>query len=93
MNLAVTGLTIGVGLCLLVGLFTRLASVAGAFFLLSVMATQPPWVAGANTQFFYYQLVEFAALLFLAAVAAGRVAGLDLFLHALWSKCCGKKST
>ena len=93
MNLAVTGLTIGVGLCLLVGLFTRLASIAGALFLLSIMATQPPWVAGAETQFFYYQLVEFAAFVFLAAVAAGRVAGLDYLLHGLWSKCCTKKST
>ncbi len=93
MNLAVTGLTIGVGLCLLLGLFTRLACVAGAGFLLSIMATQPPWIADANTQFFYYQLVEFAALVFLAAAAAGRVAGLDYFLHGLWSLCCGKKST
>ncbi|MCH8840834.1 MAG: PQQ-binding-like beta-propeller repeat protein, partial [Planctomycetes bacterium] len=91
MNLAVTGLTIGVGCCLLLGLFTRLASVAGALFLLSVMATQPPWVAGANTMFFYYQLVEFAAFVFLAAVSAGRVAGLDFILHGLWSMCCGRK--
>ncbi len=91
MNLAVTGLTIGVGCCLLLGLFTRLASVVGALFLLSVMATQPPWVAGADTQFFYYQLVEFAAFLFLAAVSAGRVAGLDFILHGLWSMCCGRK--
>lgn len=90
-NLAVTGLTIGVGCCLLLGLFTRLASVVGALFLLSVMVTQLPWVPGANTVFFYYQLVEFAALLFLAAVAAGRVAGLDFILHGLWWKCCGSR--
>ena len=92
MNLAATTLTIGVGLCLLIGLFTRLASVAGALFLLSIMATQPPWVAGADTKFFYYQLVEFAALVFLAAVAAGRVAGLDFIFHGIWTKCCGRKS-
>lgn len=92
MNLAVTGLTIGVGLCLLAGLFTRVASIVGALFLLSIMATQPPWVAGADTQFFYYQLVEFAAFVFLAAAAAGRVAGIDYFIHGLWSKCCGTKS-
>ena len=91
MNLAVTGLTIGVGLCLLVGLFTRLAAVVGALFLLSVMATQPPWVPGAETTYFYYQLVEFAAMMLLAAAAAGRVAGLDFILHGLWSKCCGTK--
>ncbi len=91
MNLAVTGLTICVGCCLLLGLFTRLASVVGALFLLSVMATQPPWVAGANTMFFSYQLVELSALVFLAAVSAGRVAGLDFILHGLWSMCCGRK--
>ena len=91
MNLAVTGLTIGVGCCLLLGLFTRLASVVGALFLLSVMATQPPWVVGANTEFFSYQLVELSALLFLAAVSAGRVAGLDFILHGLWSMCFGRK--
>ena len=91
MNLAVTCLTLGVGVCLLAGLFTRLASVAGAAFLLTVMATQPPWVAGAQTTYFYYQLVELAALLFLAASAAGRVAGLDFVLHGMWTRCCGTK--
>ena len=91
MNLAVTGLTISVGLCLLLGLFTRLASAAGALFLLSVMATQPPWVVGAETTVFYYQLVEFAALVLLGAAAAGRVAGLDFFFHHLFHRCCGAK--
>ena len=91
LNLAVTGLTIGVGGCLLLGLFTRLASLAGALFLLTVMATQPPWVAGADTTYFYYQLVELAALVFLAAAAAGRVAGLDFFLHRIAARCCGAK--
>lgn len=91
MNVAATCLTIGVGLCLLVGLFTRLASVLGIVFLLSVMATQPPWVPGAQTMLFYYQLVEVAAFAVLATTRAGRVAGLDFVLHGLWSKCCGSK--
>lgn len=91
MNVAVAGATIGVGLCLLVGLFTRLAAVVGILFLLSVMATQPPWVAGADTTFFYYQLVEVAALVLLAAAAAGRVAGLDFFLYRLCNRCGGTK--
>ena len=47
MNWIVTILTIGVGVCLLLGFFTRLASLAGALFLLGVIATQPPWVADA----------------------------------------------
>lgn len=92
-NLAVTALTIGVGLCLLAGFCTRIASIAGAMFLLSIMATQPPWVLGARTEFFYYQLVELAAFGFLAAVGAGRWAGLDSIIHCLWSKCCGTKAS
>ena len=86
---SVTALNLGVGVCLLMGLFTRLAAVCGALFLLSVMVTQPPWVADANTTYFYYQLVEFSALLLLAATAAGRWAGIDYIIHGLWSKCCG----
>ncbi|MCA9231354.1 MAG: DoxX family protein [Planctomycetales bacterium] len=92
-NLAVTCLTVGVGICLLAGFCTRLAAIAGALFLLTIMATQPPWVLGAKTDFFYYQLVEVAAFLFLAAVGAGRWAGLDSIVHCLWSKCCGTKAS
>jgi uncharacterized membrane protein YphA (DoxX/SURF4 family) len=76
-NLVVTGLTVAVGICLLLGLFTRLAALAGALFLLSVIASQPPWVTGAAPT--YYQTVEFAALLVLAGTGAGRWAGLDYF--------------
>ena len=75
---------------MILGLFTRLASLVGALFLLSVMATQPPWVAGANTTYFFYQLVEVAALLLLAATSAGRWAGLDGFFGTMWSLCFGK---
>ncbi len=85
MNVLVTCVVTGVGICLLMGLFTRVAAIVGALFLLSVMATQPPWVPGAATLVFYYQLVEFAALLFLAAVGAGRWAGLDFIIQGLWS--------
>jgi uncharacterized membrane protein YphA (DoxX/SURF4 family) len=85
-DVIVTSVVISVGVCLLLGLFTRVAALAGALFLLSVMASQPPWVAGANSMFFYYQLVEFAALVFLAAVGAGRWAGLDFIIHGLWAR-------
>lgn len=83
-NLAATLLTIGVGICLLLGLFTRLAAVAGAVFLLSVIATQPPWLATAEPT--YYQTVEVAGLLVLAGTGAGRWLGLDYFSWALFSK-------
>lgn len=76
----------GVGLCLLIGFMTPIAALVGALFLLTVMASQPPWVAGARTEFFYYQLVEFAALLLLAATSAGRYAGIDRIIHHWWSK-------
>lgn len=88
---SVTVLTIGAGLCLLFGFFTRLGALAAAAFLLSVIATQPPWVPGVDTTYFWYQLVEFTALLTLAAVGAGRWAGVDAIIHKLWTGCCRTK--
>jgi uncharacterized membrane protein YphA (DoxX/SURF4 family) len=84
LNLGVTILTITVGACLLVGLFTRLASLAGALFLLAVIATQPPWIADAVP--IYNQVVEFAALLVLAGAGAGRWLGLDFITYALFHR-------
>jgi uncharacterized membrane protein YphA (DoxX/SURF4 family) len=83
-NLGATVLTIGVGICLLLGLFTRLASVAGALFLLSIIATQPPWLPDAEP--IIYQTVELAGLLVLAGTGAGRWLGLDYFSWALFGK-------
>lgn len=76
-------LLISVGACLILGLVTRIASVAGALFLGSVMLSQPPWVPDAQTSFFYYQLVELCSLLLLAATGAGRFLGLDFFIHSM----------
>ncbi len=92
MKVSVSWLVLGVGVCLMLGLFTRLASIGGALFLLSVIAMQPPWVPGANVMFFYYQMVEIAAFILLAATGAGRWAGLDFFLEKLCSGCCGAKA-
>jgi uncharacterized membrane protein YphA (DoxX/SURF4 family) len=85
-DVAITCLIIGVGACLLLGLFTRLAALGGIAFLCMVIATQPPWVPGAVTTVFYYQLVEIAALGVLLASGAGRWAGLDFFLRAWWAR-------
>jgi len=71
----------GVGGCLIIGMFTRLASLAGALFLLSVALAQPFWVAG--TQPTYNQVVEMLALLSLATTPVGRWGGLDFFIHHL----------
>lgn len=76
----VTWVTLGVGVLLIFGLFTRLAAIVGAGFLLSVMSTQPPWAEGVLPiikQTVSYQGIEFVALLVLAAIGAGTWAGLD----------------
>jgi uncharacterized membrane protein YphA (DoxX/SURF4 family) len=84
LNVGVTILTITVGACLLLGLFTWLASLAGALFLLAVIATQPPWIPDAVAT--YNQIVEFAALLVLAGTGAGRWFGLDWITYALFQR-------
>jgi uncharacterized membrane protein YphA (DoxX/SURF4 family) len=90
-NFAVTCLIIGVGACLLLGLFTRLAALGGIAFLCMVVATQLPWVPGAIPT--YNQIVEIAALVVLFAVGAGRWFGLDFFLRALFTKWRGRTET
>jgi uncharacterized membrane protein YphA (DoxX/SURF4 family) len=92
MNVAITALIIGVGVCLMLGLFTRLAALGGLLFLCSVIAVQPPWIAGPPAgpiDPFLYQLVEIAGLLVLFAAGAGRWAGLDFFFR----RCCGRKES
>jgi uncharacterized membrane protein YphA (DoxX/SURF4 family) len=83
-NTAVTWLTIGVGVCLLVGFFTRTAAIVGALFLLGVILSQPPWLADAAPTM--EQIIEFTALLVLAGTGAGRWAGLDFFTYALFNR-------
>ncbi|MCA9269909.1 MAG: DoxX family protein, partial [Planctomycetales bacterium] len=77
-----------VGVCLVLGLFTRVAAVAGAAFLASVVASQPPFVAGASDT--NYQIVLLLGLLVCAAVGAGRWGGLDFFLGLCCRACCGR---
>ena len=69
---------ITVGVLLILGLFTRWASLAAAIFLASVLLTQPFWVPGTAPT--YYQAIEMVACLVLFAVHAGRFGGLDYFL-------------
>ena len=66
-----------VGALLILGLFTRLASLAGAAFLASVIASQPPWIQGVDPN--YYVLIELFAMLVIFATCAGRMGGLDFF--------------
>jgi len=66
-----------VGVLLILGLFSRWASLAAAGFLFSVLLTQPFWIPGAAPT--HYQAIEMVACLVLFAVHAGRFGGLDYF--------------
>jgi hypothetical protein len=77
------------GICLMIGLFTRLAAVACALFLLTIIGTQPPWVLDAIPV--YEVAIEFLALMVLATTGAGRWAGLDYFLSCCCNGSCDAK--
>ena len=47
-----------VGVCLVLGLFTRFASLSAALFLLSVCLTQPFWVPGTTPTYLYLSLIH-----------------------------------
>ncbi|HTN75011.1 MAG TPA: DoxX family protein [Pirellulaceae bacterium] len=78
-----------IGILLILGLFTRVASICGALFLASVVLSQWPLAPDAGPSI--YQAIEMFALLVLAGTAAGRFAGLDFFVNAALCKCCTKK--
>ena len=103
-NFAVTyGLT-AIGLCLLLGLFTRPAALGGACFMISVILTQPAWptivphdppVVG-HALLINKDFIEMLALFMLATTAVGRWAGLDYFVEnyvvSLWGKLQNKSN-
>jgi uncharacterized membrane protein YphA (DoxX/SURF4 family) len=78
-----------VGVCLLAGLFTRLASFTGALFLLSIVLAQPDWPglypaphpSVGHSLFVNKEFVEMMAMFALATTHVGRWGGLDFFLH------------
>jgi thiosulfate dehydrogenase [quinone] large subunit len=81
---------IAVGVLLILGLFTRLASLGGIGFILLFYLCNPPFVG-----YFYSipvegsylvvnkNLVELGALVVILVTGTGRFAGLDTFVHAL----------
>ena len=73
-----------VGVLLILGLFTRVAALAGAGFLFSIILTQ--WPGSPGAQPVYYQTIEMLGMLVLAAMAAGQFAGLDYVLYSIWSQ-------
>jgi uncharacterized membrane protein YphA (DoxX/SURF4 family) len=81
---------VGVGALLLVGLFTRLACVAGAGFLLMFFLAMPPlpgWPESPKAEGHYLyvnkNIIEMLALLVLATTYSGRWLGLDGFVQFL----------
>jgi thiosulfate dehydrogenase [quinone] large subunit len=89
------GLTI-VGLLLILGLFTRLASIGAAGFLVLFYLANPPFVG------YFYSLpmegsylvvnkngVEFCATIVILVTGSGRFAGLDRILHVLFARRAG----
>lgn len=71
-----------VGAMLVLGIGTRLAALAGAVFLFSIVLTQWPGAPGAVPA--HYQAIEMFGMLVLAATAAGQFAGLDFVLYRYW---------
>jgi len=86
------GLTI-VGLLLMLGLFTRLASLAGIGFILLFYFANPPFVGyfySLPTEGSYLivnkNLVELCALVVILVTGSGRFAGVDRILHGLFAR-------
>jgi uncharacterized membrane protein YphA (DoxX/SURF4 family) len=80
-----------IGLCLIAGLFTRLAAFGGGVFLLSVVAAQPFWIPDAVGM--WKESIEMVALFTLSATPVGRWAGLDFLIHGLCMRCCQAKGS
>ncbi|MGQ9574742.1 MAG: DoxX family membrane protein [Thermoguttaceae bacterium] len=82
------GLT-AIGLCLMLGLFTRLAALAGAAFMAFVVLSQPSWPGiypppgyeMGHALIIDKNFIEMVALLLVATTRAGRWGGLDLLVH------------
>ena len=86
------GLTI-VGVCLVLGLLTRLASLGGIAFILLFYLCNPPFIGyfySIPTEGSYLivnkNLVELCALVVIFATGSGRFAGLDRILHGLFAR-------
>jgi len=86
------GLTI-VGVLLMLGLFTRLASLAGIGFILLFYLCNPPFIGyfySIPTEGSYLivnkNLVELCALAVIFTTGSGRFAGLDRIVHALFAR-------
>ncbi|GAB5404544.1 MAG: hypothetical protein Aurels2KO_27750 [Aureliella sp.] len=73
-----------VGILLIIGLLTPLASWAAALFLLGVVLSQMPGYPGTAPT--YFQAIEALACVVLATTDAGRYAGLDFIPWSWWNR-------
>ncbi len=94
LDLGVTYALTAIGLCMILGLCNRLASLGCAAFLFNVVLSQFPWPGVypplpdmiGHFMFVSKDFVEMIACLLLASVPAGRWGGLDFFLYHLGGK-------
>jgi uncharacterized membrane protein YphA (DoxX/SURF4 family) len=78
-----------IGSCLVVGIFVPFNAMGGVFFLASVVASQPFWIAGSQST--YNQWAEISALLVLATMPNGGWRGLDYFLRSWCPLACCRR--
>jgi uncharacterized membrane protein YphA (DoxX/SURF4 family) len=80
-----------IGVCLMAGLFTRLAALAGGLFLASIVALQPdfpglyppPHPSAGRSLIVNKEFIEMMVLFTLVSLPVGRWGGLDFFIHHL----------
>jgi uncharacterized membrane protein YphA (DoxX/SURF4 family) len=90
-DLIVTYTNIAIGACLIAGLFTRLAALGGALFLLQIVLAQPalpglyppPHPSAGNAWIVNKEFIEMMALFALATMRSGQWGGLDFFIRHL----------
>jgi uncharacterized membrane protein YphA (DoxX/SURF4 family) len=88
----VTYSNLAIGACLIAGLFTRLAALGGALFLLPIVLAQPDWPglfpppppSAGRTFLIGKEAIEMIALFTLATLPVGRWGGLDFFIYHLF---------
>ncbi len=87
MNMVVTYGLIAIGFCMMAGLFTRLAALGGAFFLINIYLSMPPWPGLPESPKWegHYNivdknLVEAIACLALVFLPTGHWVGLDALI-------------
>lgn len=87
----VTYTNIAIGVCLIIGLFSRLAAFGGGLFLLQIVLAQPAWPSiyppphpsAGNAMIVNKEFIEMMALFALATTRVGQWAGLDFFIRNL----------